>query len=353
MNFVIRVVALATLSTVLAAHAGEDLPTLPPQYPEVTGHVPQEFLHMTGTGVKYLFNISEYRGIDIGEPRRPAEKNKEEPKDDTNKPQDCGGAGGAGTSSPLSGNPVVLSTGEKFEAELDFESPKIYGLGLGRTYRSKSTRSGIFGKKWLSEYDFTRVTYSTCQRDPDNPAICVPSTAVVGLPDGSQYTFYGVGFASGLLQTADSALTLVWNGWDVTPSWTLGTDNVAYSFDKNGYVISVAREGVASVNFLYTGTTLTGISSPAGDSLGFTYTNGLVTQVRDANGANWAFTYTPAGMLQSVSSPGPQGHSRTYHYEDPADATRLTGISVDGVRYSTYAYLANGQVKSSSHTNDV
>jgi len=27
MNFVIRVVALATLSTVLAAHAGEDLPT--------------------------------------------------------------------------------------------------------------------------------------------------------------------------------------------------------------------------------------------------------------------------------------------------------------------------------------
>ncbi len=52
-----------------------------------------------------------------------------------------------GTSSPVTGNPVILATGEKFVEEPDFASPKLYGLGLSRTYRS-ATLGGMFGPQW-------------------------------------------------------------------------------------------------------------------------------------------------------------------------------------------------------------
>jgi len=171
---------IAGCSAALTAHANDE--TEPSKVVITAPRPPKEFNHLTES-LTSGYNLYEFNAnVDIGEPTRPSESNKEDPKDDTDKPQDCGGGGDAGSSAPLSGHPVVLSTGEKFETELDFGSPKLYGLSLGRTYRSNSARAGIFGKKWLSQYDFSRLTYSTCERDPDNPAVCVPSAAVVGLP---------------------------------------------------------------------------------------------------------------------------------------------------------------------------
>jgi RHS repeat-associated protein len=64
-------------------------------------------------------------------------------------------------------------------------------------------------------------------------------------------------------------------------------------------------------------------------------------------------------MLGKVTSPAggqlPQD-VRQYHYEDTTDSTLLTGISINGTRYSTYTYYPDKRVKSSMlsdlQTND-
>lgn len=79
-------------------------------------------------------------------------------------------------------------------------------------------------------------------------------------------------------------------------------------------------------------------------------TNGRVATVKDASGNIWTYGYNGGGMLTNVTSPTTAGQTadmRTYHYEN-ADPTLLTGISINGVRYSTYAYQADKRVLQSS-----
>lgn len=77
-----------------------------------------------------------------------------------------GGGGGAGNDNkteppaekdtstcPKSGNPVILSTGEKYKDEPDFISAGEYGLSLARMYRSKQAKGMLFGRNWLSNLD--------------------------------------------------------------------------------------------------------------------------------------------------------------------------------------------------------
>ncbi len=52
-------------------------------------------------------------------------------------------------------------------------------------------------------------------------------------------------------------------------------------------------------------------------------------------------------MLETVTSPGSPPDVRTYYYEDSRDPKLLTGISINGVRYSTYRYHADKRVSES------
>ncbi len=55
-------------------------------------------------------------------------------------------------------------------------------------------------------------------------------------------------------------------------------------------------------------------------------------------------------MLTQVTSPGASPDIRTYHYES-GDSTLLTGISINGVRYSRYQYFADRRVSVSELTS--
>lgn len=55
-------------------------------------------------------------------------------------------------------------------------------------------------------------------------------------------------------------------------------------------------------------------------------------------GGIWQYTYNASGLLETVTSPGPLPDVRRYHYESPVSTSLLTGISINGVRHSTYAY---------------
>jgi hypothetical protein len=86
-----------------------------------------------------------------------------------------GGTGGKSSKSPIapapsqnqtnatdcdknSGNPVLLTTGEKLLAEADFTVAGIYGFNFVRTYRSRQSGSVLFGSKWTSEADAMKLT---------------------------------------------------------------------------------------------------------------------------------------------------------------------------------------------------
>lgn len=76
--------------------------------------------------------------------------------------------------------------------------------------------------------------------------------------------------------------------------------------------------------------------------------SGWVESVRDPAGNNWDYRYE-SGMLAKVTAPGGTPGVRQYHYED-ANRTRLTGITIGGQRYSSYAYYPDGKVSVSQLT---
>jgi YD repeat-containing protein len=74
--------------------------------------------------------------------------------------------------------------------------------------------------------------------------------------------------------------------------------------------------------------------------------NSRVSKVRDPAGNDWLYEYDANGMLTKVTSPGTSPDIRQYYYEN-ADSTLLTGIAVNGVRYSTYNYYSDRRVSES------
>lgn len=73
----------------------------------------------------------------------------------------------------VTGNPVVFSTGNKIEPEVDFVSAGAMALSLKRTYNYYWNGIGIFGRRWLSDYDYkllftTDDPTSSCYPRPGN-----------------------------------------------------------------------------------------------------------------------------------------------------------------------------------------
>ena len=257
-------------------------------------------------------------------------------------------------SSPKSGNPVILATGEKFKVEQDFLTANQFGLSLSRTYRSfNAAPSGMFGPKWLSAFAYEPLNWSGCYNSPDNPGVCVPVDVVFKEPDGATYTYsHGRADGDGNYSVRGSAamgrLTYVGPGL----GWKLYKDRKTYTFLANGAIQRVSEDGGGrSLTFEY-GTYAdrpSRVSNGYGQSVSFTWdpVYGRVTQLTDPDGKVWTYAYDANRMLSTVTSPGPSPDVRTYHYENAADRTLLTGISINGVRYSTYKYYADKRVQES------
>lgn len=137
-----------------------------------------------------------------------------------------------------------------------------------------------------------------------------------------------------------------WNG-----SWTLYYEQKKYTFGIGGGIVSYVDRytGERLLTVTRSGQLVTQIKNLVGQTVNFTWTNGRLTQATDPAGGVWSYAYNTNGMLTTVTSPGASPDIRTYHYED-AGVTRLTGISINGVRYSTYAYYPDGRVQVSGLT---
>ncbi len=239
---------------------------------------------------------------------------------------------------PCSKNPVVLATGEKYLAQEDFTVGGYYGFDFTRTYRSRLRSGKFFGLSWKSSLDPMKVTWSSQQIcEPGGP--CAPRDATLTETDGSVFKYTTdpgyIGEYNVKFNTAKGML--YYNFFNAR--WELWREDRRYFFNASGNLTSITDAGGAVLlSYTYSGSRPVTITNGAGATITLLWTSGLVTKVTDPAGKAWVYEYDGNGQLSKVKSPGTPQDLRSYHYENTGDPTLLTGVSINGVRKTNYAY---------------
>lgn len=99
--------------------------------------------------------------------------------------------------SPRTGRPVVIATGEKQIEESDFRHASLNPLSLDRYYSSKPLNPAYdedtfgWGANWRGGLFFPKLEYSSGCRDVPgwSWAGCVPDYIILTMPSGARYSF--------------------------------------------------------------------------------------------------------------------------------------------------------------------
>lgn len=286
-----------------------------------------------------------------GDARRPIYRaNEGNLKQDNSKDADCNegevGANGDGTS----GNPVVLSTGNKVEHELDFAALGEHALYLRRVYNNKWKGVGLFGKHWVSNFDY-KLTFGTntvdaCYPRPGGGSCGLGANTVIWAhrPDG-RVIKYNRGVDGIFYEEKASPLSKIVPQPD-GGYLLIGEEQEKQKYSSAGYVLEVKNERDIGWTFTYTGTYPLRVTHTSGRYVEFTWTSGRLSAVRDPAGNYYGFSYLVdrfgpgLHLLSAVSRPGAPGTDIAYHYEDSRFPGALTGKTIGGVRYSWVSYNA-------------
>lgn len=247
--------------------------------------------------------------------------------------------GDPGITCPTGGNPIIFSTGNKIEPELDFATNGEMPLLLARTYNHFSTETGLFGRHWTSNFDLKVV------KSADNLEI------VAYRPDGRKIRFVWNAAQSVWLEDKASPVARIQS--DGAGGYTLyGEDNAVETYNSTGKITSQKNQRGIGLTFSYSGGYLQTVTHTSGRSIQLGWTNGALTSVTDPAGKVFTYTYalnqfgTGIHRLGSTTQPGTTPTQITYHYELGADLGALTGKSFNGVRYSTFAYSGSRAIRS-------
>lgn len=244
--------------------------------------------------------------------------------------------------------PVNIPTGTKLLFELDF---LIRGDGqpleMFRRYTKSSTKTGMFGSKWAASIE-TGLTLEyngqQCTTGLGSLSSCAyygqtPTKIYFNDSDGSTVAFDT--FQSGAWRASGVTAFLQ----PVSGGWKLVRENGdAIEFDGYGRPLTTKDVRGAGLTYTYASNTLTSITHTSGRSMSFLWSGNKVTAVTAPNGKSYGYGYDGNGYLASVVYPDNLG-TRTYHYEDVSQLGGLTGISINGVRYTRYQYFPDGKVE--------
>jgi RHS repeat-associated protein len=258
------------------------------------------------------------------------------------------------------GNPIIPSTGNKIEEEVDFASSGEMSLVLIRSYNRYWQGAGLFGQYWVSSFDYKLSFGSTgldaCYPRPGGGTCSVAANTVIYAwrPNGSVIKFVknsadGIfyedkpGPVSKIVPQASGSFVLY------------GDDSRVETYSSAGYVSTIVNEQGVGWTFTYTNTTYPHrVTHTSGRYVEFTWTNGELTAARDPAGNYYGYSFsanafgTGLHRLESVFKPGQPATTITYHYGG-AGSPYLHGKSFGGVRYSTFAYDGNGYATSTEH----
>jgi RHS repeat-associated protein len=261
----------------------------------------------------------------------------------------------------LEGSPIVFATGNKIEQETDFSSRGQVGLYLNRAYDNYWDGIGVFGKKWLSNFDYKLEFNST-----SSTALCYPKPgAICATPPTSITTFYALRPDGRHVKYNYNATQGVWWEDKTSPisrivrntdgSYTLyGEDHNVERYSASGYVLSVATEQSIGWTFSYDANNyLQRVTHTSGRFVQLTWTGNQLTRVTDPQGNPFNYTYLAnrfgAGLnlLSTTILPAAAPTTIAYYYEDSRFLGAFTGKAYNGIRYSTVAYDAAGRAISS------
>lgn len=244
-----------------------------------------------------------------------------------------------------SGQPVVFATGNKFLPDRDFVvDDGMYALGALRMYDKSNDRVGIFGKKWVASIEQTLVfDYGTTQ--------CAGSLTGIGACNATQPlvkilaargsgAILGFNFVGNGLWAAgdDQYIEQVGSQWVLTTA-----EGGQETYDQYGRPLRLLDERGIGLTYSYDANNkLNTITHTSGRAVQFTWNGSKVASISAPNTKAYSYAYDTSGYLASVTYPDNLG-VRTYHYEDAAWPGGLTGLSINGVRYSRYSYDAQGR----------
>lgn len=244
------------------------------------------------------------------------------------------------------GNPIDPGTGNKYQAELDFEVPGSPWLTFVRHYNSSASiavNPGGFARRWRHSLEYRLV-------------FTAGGAYELHRPDGSVKTFT----SSGADLDENGNLGPVLDAQGVQSGWVYADRAQQTEFyDLRGRVTRIDFTRGGQLTYAYASATHdfpSSVTDHFGRVVSFAYdsTYNRITQVTTPGNAVYQYAYSTAGFLSTVTKPG--AAVRTYVMDESAhDAStdsrgHLTGI-VDELnnRFATFKYDKYGRAYSTEH----
>lgn len=247
---------------------------------------------------------------------------------------------------PTTPRPVIIASGVKIKPEIDFNSGGYASLGMARLYVQSQQKSGLFGAKWSSNIEYTlSFVYSESVRC-DGKFAGNTSCGSGGLPLQEVLAYRASGFpmtfkpnSSGQWIDGNGAeLSQVGSNWQITQN-----SGAVDIYDSQGRPLTIKDERGIGLTYAYSNGVLSSVTHTSGKVMGFGWTGGRLTAITNSAAKTFIYGYNASGLLTSVTYPDSLG-VRSYHYENAQLPGALTGISINGARYSKYTYHPDGRV---------
>ena len=199
------------------------------------------------------------------------------------------------------GEPINVTNGNMYLQQVDHVLPGAgHMIHLERTYNSKSTQLGLFGRGWSTAYDESLTIFDSSivrLNTPDGRAI------YFGRPTGSSGAFLSLvgDFHGQITQTA--------GGYNL---WL--KDGTVHQFNSNGRLNSLTDRNGNQTNLAYNlSGKLSSVIDPFGRLLSFFLNiNGRVLSIADTTGILADYTYGTNSELLSVTYQDNSGYTFTY-----------------------------------------
>jgi YD repeat-containing protein len=263
------------------------------------------------------------------------------------------------------GGPIVYATGNLIAPDTDFQSQGEMGLFLTRTFNNYWDGVGVFGAKWLTNFDYklsftTSSSTGSCYPKPGGVCATAPTGTMplwALLPDGRRIEYLYNATLGYWQEDKPSPISTIVRNSDGTYTLTNASHDIEH-YSAKGYILSIADPQNVGWTFAYNATNyLQTVTHTDGRVVTLNWTGNELTSVTDPASNVHTYTYlanqlgTGLNVLSSATTvqAGLPSSTINYHYEDSRYPGGLTGKDFNGTRYSTYAYDAGSYAISMSH----
>lgn len=262
------------------------------------------------------------------------------------------------------GDPIVYSTGNIIVPQNDFAAAGEMGLTFNRTYNMYWNGIGILGNQWITSFD-SKLLLTTadpfdlaCYPVPGTSKVCDATDKPIWAQrtDGRKIKFNYVG-GSPKMWVEDRASPVAAIILNSDGTYTLSTEErTIETYDKSGFPLKVLNEPGVGWTFTWTSNhLLTKVTHSSGRAVTLTWTGSRLTSITDPAGNVFQYAYvgtysgtgTTNNVLSKVTWPGVANTANggtpvtTIDFQYGGTASFLTGVSYNGVKYSSFQYDGN------------